>query len=82
MTLAVSNWPEGLEGLRIVQLSDIHIGSYMSASEVRRVVAMANELGADLAVVTGDFVTGANDPLRDCISELSRLRAPPGRLGM
>ena len=79
--LRVSGWQPGLEGLRIVQLSDIHIGSYMSAAEVRRVVGMANELGADLAVVTGDFVTGASDPLRDCIGELSRLRAPLGVWG-
>jgi predicted MPP superfamily phosphohydrolase len=81
VALPVSGLQPGLEGLRIVQLSDIHIGSYMSASDVRRVVDMANELGADLAVVTGDFVTGASDPLRDCISELSRLRAPLGVWG-
>ena len=81
VALPVSGLQPGLEGLRIVQLSDIHIGSYMSASEVRRIVEMANELGADLAVVTGDFVTGASDPLRDCIGELSRLRAPLGVWG-
>ena len=57
------------------------MSSYMSASEVRRAVGMTNELGADLAVVTGDFITGANDPLEDCISELSRLRAPLGVWG-
>jgi len=81
VALPVNGLQPGLEGLRIVQLSDIHIGSYMSAAEVRRIVAMANELGADLAVVTGDFVTGASDPLRDCVSELSRLRAPLGVWG-
>jgi len=81
VALPVGGLPPGFEGLRIVQLSDIHIGSYMSASEVRRIVGMANELGADLAVVTGDFVTGASDPLRDCVSELSRLRASLGVWG-
>jgi predicted MPP superfamily phosphohydrolase len=64
-----------------VQLSDIHIGSYMSVSDVRRVVDMSNDLVADLAVVTGDFLTGAGDPLEDCIRELSRLRAPLGVWG-
>ena len=81
VTLPVSRWPSELEGLRIVQLSDIHIGSYMSAADVARVVGMANELSADLAVVTGDFVTGAGDPLEDCVRELSRLRAPLGVWG-
>ncbi len=81
VTLPVSRWPAELEGLRIVQLSDIHIGSYMSAADVARVVGMANELKADLAVVTGDFVTGAGDPLEDCVRELSRLQAPLGVWG-
>jgi predicted MPP superfamily phosphohydrolase len=42
---------------------------------------MANELKGDLAVVTGDFLTGRSDPLEDCIAELSRLRAPLGVWG-
>jgi hypothetical protein len=81
VTLPVSGWPAALDDLRIVQLSDIHIGSYMSVSDVRRVVDLSNDLAADLAVVSGDFLTGAGDPLEDCIRELSRLRAPLGVWG-
>lgn len=77
----VANLPKGLEGLRIVQLSDIHIGDFMPRAEVRRAVEMANELNAELAVVTGDFISSAGDPLEDCISELSRLRVPLGVWG-
>jgi predicted MPP superfamily phosphohydrolase len=79
--LPVSGMPKELDGLRIAQLSDIHIGSYISAADVRRAVGMANELQPDLSVVTGDFITGPNDPLRACISELARLRAPLGVWG-
>ena len=79
--LPVSGLPPELDGLRIAQLSDIHIGSYMSAPEVRRAVALANELKPDLAVVTGDFVTGPNDPLESCVSELARLQASLGVWG-
>jgi hypothetical protein len=79
--LPVSGLPPALDGMRIAQLSDIHIGSYMSAPEVRRAVDMANDLGGDLAVVTGDFLTGPGDPIEACISELSRLRAPLGIWG-
>ena len=74
-------FPPALDGLRITQLSDIHIGSYMPVAQVRRAVGMANELGGDLTVVTGDFLTGRTDPLEDCITELSRLRAPLGVWG-
>ena len=79
--LPISGLPHELEGLRIAQLSDIHIGSYVAAADVRRAVSMANELEPDLSVVTGDFITGPNDPLEACISELARLRAPLGVWG-
>jgi uncharacterized protein len=79
--IPIANLPAALDGLSIAQLSDIHIGSYMPVAQVRRAVGMANELGADIAVVTGDFVTGRTDPLEDCIAELSRLRAPLGVWG-
>jgi predicted MPP superfamily phosphohydrolase len=79
--IPITNLPAALDGLRITQLSDIHIGSYMPVAQVRRAVGMANELRGDLTVVTGDFLTGRTDPLEDCIAELSRLRAPLGVWG-
>jgi uncharacterized protein len=79
--IPIANLTPALDGLRITQLSDIHIGSYMPASQVRRAIGMANEIGGDLTVVTGDFLTGRSDPLEDCIAELSRLRAPLGVWG-
>jgi len=79
--LPISGLPRELDGLRIAQLSDIHIGSYMSAAEVRRAVGLANDLKPNLSVITGDFITGKNDPLATCISELARLHAPLGVWG-
>lgn len=79
--LPVANLPAGLNGLKIAQLSDIHMSGYMPRSQVRRAVDMANELDADIAFVTGDFITGARDPLGECIDEISRLHAPLGVWG-
>jgi len=79
--IPVANLPQGLDGLRIVHLSDIHIGDFMPAEQIRRAVDMANSTSAHLAVVTGDFVTSVGDPLEQCITELSRLRAPLGVWG-
>lgn len=75
------NLPAGLEGMKIVQISDIHLSSYMPRLQVRRAVNMANDLDADLALVTGDFITGAGDPIADCIDEVKGLRAPLGVWG-
>ncbi len=77
----VANLPPELDGLRIAQLSDIHIGDYMPPSEIARAVAMANDLRPDISFVTGDFVSSEGDPLDACITELSRLRAPLGVWG-
>jgi predicted MPP superfamily phosphohydrolase len=79
--IPLPNLPSALDGMRIVQISDIHLSSYMSRTEVRRAVDMANDLGADLAVVTGDLITGSGDSIADCIDEIRRLRAPLGTWG-
>ena len=77
----VANLPAELDGLRIAQLSDIHIGDYMPPREIARAVDMANDLQPDISFVTGDFVSSEGDPLDACITELSRLRAPLGVWG-
>ncbi len=79
--IPISNLPAALDGMKIAQLSDIHMSGYMPRSQVRRAIDMANDLDADLAVVTGDFITGADDPLDECIEEIRRLSAPLGIYG-
>src|SRR5262249_7468513 len=79
--IPVSNLPAALDGFKITQLSDIHLSGYMPRLEVRRAIDMANELGGDLAVVTGDFITGAGDPLEDCVQEIQKLSSPLGVYG-
>jgi uncharacterized protein len=81
VNIPVANLPYQLEGMSIVQISDIHLSNYMKRESVRRVVDMANEVGADLAVVTGDLITGVHDSLVDCVDEVRRLRAPLGVYG-
>jgi uncharacterized protein len=79
--IPIDNLTPALDGMKIAQLSDIHMSGYMPRAEVRRAVDMANELAADLAVVTGDFITGAGDPLAECVEEIRRMRAPLGIWG-
>src|SRR5438093_3981329 len=77
----MAHLPPGLDGLRIVHLSDLHIGSFVSRAAIRRAVDLANTAQPDLAVLTGDLISNERDPLQDCIAELSRLRAPLGVWG-
>jgi len=79
--IPINNLPAALDGLQIVQISDIHLSAYMTRESVRRAVDMANEVGADLAVVTGDLITGMHDSMWECVEEVRQLRAPLGVYG-
>ena len=79
--LRVPNLPKDLQGLRLLQLSDIHMGAFYSRTDLRRVVDASNNLRADLAFITGDLITGKMDPLDDCLLELKRLRSQSGTWG-
>jgi len=77
----LAHLPPGLDGLRIVHVSDLHIGDFMPRAAIRRAVDMINAVQPDLAVLTGDLISNERDPLEGCIAELSRLRAPLGVWG-
>ena len=79
--MAVPNLPPDLRGLHIVQLSDIHLGSFFSQERLRRVVDQANGLRADVAMVTGDLISSFGDPLEEAIAELACLRSTAGTFG-
>jgi predicted MPP superfamily phosphohydrolase len=70
-----------LDGLRIVQITDIHLSSFLSEREFATAIDMANEARASIALVTGDLITRPGDPLDACLRQLARLRAEAGVLG-
>src|SRR2546423_9018293 len=43
--IPIANLPPALDGMQIVQISDIHLSGYMSTAQVRRAVDMSNGLG-------------------------------------
>lgn len=78
--LPIPGLPPDLDGLRILQLSDIHLSAFLSEAEFARVVDASLELRPNLAVVTGDLISGRNDPLDACIRQLARVKADAGVL--
>ena len=70
-----------LEGLRLVQISDIHLSPFLSEREFARVVDAANGLRAHVMFVTGDLISVRGDPLDACLDQIARLRADAGVLG-
>jgi len=65
--------PIALDGLSIVQLSDLHIGPVIGRGFVERVVAMANDLAPDIVAITGDLVDATVEELSGEVAPLARL---------
>jgi hypothetical protein len=79
--IAVAGLPVDLEGLRLVQLSDIHLSAFLSEKEFARVIDASNELRPHVTLVTGDLISMRGDPLDACLDQLARLRADAGVVG-
>jgi uncharacterized protein len=74
----IAGLPDGLEGFRIVQISDLHLGPLLSVARVERIVAQANDLSPDLIAVTGDLADGDVEQERPCLTALGKLQALHG----
>jgi predicted MPP superfamily phosphohydrolase len=57
ITLTIAGLPAQLAGKRIAQISDIHVGAYFRPEDAAAAIQRVNQLGVDLLMLTGDFVT-------------------------
>lgn len=72
------NLPPGLDGFRIVQISDIHVSPTTKRPFVQGVVNVVNSLSPDLVALTGDLVDGSVARLGPDVAPLADLAAPYG----
>jgi predicted MPP superfamily phosphohydrolase len=73
--------PKAFDGIRVAQLSDLHIGPFMPAADIRRCVAMVNQLKPDWVALTGDFITWDASTQAEAVEALRGLKAPLGIWG-
>jgi len=78
VVVPVRGLPPSLRGLRIAQISDLHVGPTIRRRQVERVVARTLALEPDLIAVTGDLADGTPERLAEQVAPLARLRAPLG----
>jgi predicted MPP superfamily phosphohydrolase len=74
----IENLPEELDGYRIAQISDLHLGPTLSGKFLSRVVKTVNGLKADMVAVTGDLVDGSTEHLRKHVEPLTDLASRDG----
>ena len=78
VTIPISTLPSGFPGIKIVQISDLHVGALITRTEVEFVVDEVLKQKPDVIVVTGDLADGTVELLRNSLAPLSRLKAPLG----
>ena len=78
-TIESKDVPQAFDGYRIVQLSDMHVGSWNGDTQaMEKAVSMINDLHPDLIVFTGDLVNNLASELNNFIPVFSKLKAQDG----
>lgn len=70
--------PRVLDGLRIVQLSDLHHSPFTGTDQLKRAIDTANFLNPDIIALTGDYVSHDSSYAQPCADLVGRLRARYG----
>lgn len=78
----VADLPEELDGYRILQISDIHASPAARRARTEAIVARANDVGADLICLTGDYADGWSSRQFRNIEPLRELKARDGVLAV
>lgn len=82
-SIELSNWPKQLNGLKIVVLSDLHVGSlHIGPEKLRTIVEETNKQNPDLILLLGDYVSAGKQTClvkpATFVSQLGRLKAKLG----
>ena len=75
ITLKFPNLPPAFEGFKVLQISDLHTGSFNSTEPLERAVAMINRQGADLILMTGDLVNNRATEVEPHIPTLAGIKS-------
>jgi uncharacterized protein len=78
ITIPIPNLPPAADGMRIVQISDLHLYPFTRIDHIRTAVKMANQLAPDVTVLTGDYVSAQAEPIFELAPELDKLNARAG----
>ncbi len=73
--LPIRNLPNEWLGLKIVQISDLHLGSFADSTPVQKIVDLINAEDADIVFFTGDLVNYSSKELKPYVEILKTIRS-------
>ena len=78
VSITLPTLPKSFDGFTIAQISDVHIGPILHKEYLQKIVDQTMALQVDLIALTGDFVDGSVDQLREHMLPLLQLKAAHG----
>ncbi|HLP19460.1 MAG TPA: metallophosphoesterase [Chitinophagales bacterium] len=82
VTIKFPNLPDAFNGFKIIQLSDIHSGSFTRTEPIEKVIKKINESNADLILFTGDLVNNVTSEMEPFMNVFNKLQAKNGVLSV
>ena len=82
VTLRFPNLPASFDGFKLLQISDLHTGSFASSEPLQRAVALINQQNADLVVMTGDLVNNIATEVEPHIDTLAQIQSKLPKLSI
>jgi uncharacterized protein len=76
--VTIKNLPKGLDGLKIVQFSDVHSGSFTDPVPVKKAIELINAQKPDLVFFTGDLVNTKADEMDDYLTVFDKIQSKLG----
>src|SRR5688572_587292 len=76
--VSAANLPEAFHGFKIVQISDMHTGSFLSTDPIKKAFDIVMQQKADVILFTGDLVNNIAAETEGFIEEYKTLKAPHG----
>lgn len=80
--LKLRHLPKAFKGYKIVQISDVHSGSFLHPDRLEKAIQLINDQDADLVVFTGDMVNNLADEFRPFIPLFSKIKSKDGKFSI
>ena len=80
--ILIKNWPKKLNNYKIIQISDLHLGSFNDVEEIETVVEIINDENPDMVVFTGDLVNNYYHEAIPYIDALRKIKAKDGKFSI
>jgi predicted MPP superfamily phosphohydrolase len=81
--LSFPHLPDSMDGLRIIQISDVHVGSFLHRyHKVQKAIDKMNALDADYVFFTGDLVNNKADEMHGWEPLFSSIQAKKGKFSI